>query len=165
LRSPSGASGELLSGATCRLEAKPGGGEVATAATAPFVSGAPHLPQKSDVGGVSALHFAQCFTSAFPHFAQKLLVEGLFVPHFEQGIALPGNQATRTSCIIRCREGAAGRGKANWTPLRLLLREERPRRAVPLRRCELEFCASQWDSLFPGPENPWRPRLRRVGNF
>ena len=103
------------------------------------MSGAPHLPQKSDVGGVSALHFAQCFTSAFPHFAQKLLVEGLFVPHFEQGIALPGNQATRTSCIIRCREGAAGRGKANWTPLRLLLREERPRRAVPLRRCEFEF--------------------------
>jgi hypothetical protein len=57
--------------------------------TASFVSGAPHLPQKSDVGGFSALHFAQCLASANPHFAQKLLVEGLFVPHFEQRIGAP----------------------------------------------------------------------------
>jgi hypothetical protein len=53
------------------------------------MSGAPHLPQKSDGGGFSALHFAQCLASALPHFAQKLLVEGLFVPHFEQRIGLP----------------------------------------------------------------------------
>ncbi len=71
------------------LEAKPGGGEVATAAPAPFLSGAPHLPQKSEVGGFSALHFVQVLVRAFPHFAQKLLVEGLFVPHFEQRIGLP----------------------------------------------------------------------------
>src|SRR6266478_8227606 len=94
LRSPSSVSGELLSGATRTLEADPCGVEVATAAPAPFVSGAPHLPQKSDVGGFSALHFAQCFASAFPHFAQKLFVEGLFVPHFEQRIDAPANQAT-----------------------------------------------------------------------
>src|SRR6195256_3764265 len=94
LRSPSSASGELLSGVMRTLEADPCGGEVATAAPAPFVSGAPHLPQKSDVGGFSALHFAQCFASAFPHFAQKLFVEGLFVPHFEQRIDAPANQAT-----------------------------------------------------------------------
>src|SRR5260370_32463783 len=86
LRSPSSASGELLSGATRTLEADHCDDEVAAAAPAPFVSGAPHLPQKSDVGGFSALHFAQCFASAFPHFAQKLFVEGLFVPHFEQRI-------------------------------------------------------------------------------
>jgi hypothetical protein len=71
------------------LKADPCDDEVATAAPPPFVSGAPHLPQKSDVSGFSALHFAQCFASAFPHFAQKLLVEGLFVPHFEQRIGLP----------------------------------------------------------------------------
>jgi len=86
LRSPSSASGELLSGATRTLEADSGDDEVAAAALAAFVNGVPHLPQKSDVGGFSALHFAQRFTSAFPHFAQKLLVVGLFVPHFEQRI-------------------------------------------------------------------------------
>jgi hypothetical protein len=53
------------------------------------MSGAPHLPQKSDVGGFSALHFAQGLVSAFPHFAQKLLADGLLVPHFEQRIGLP----------------------------------------------------------------------------
>jgi hypothetical protein len=77
------------------LEDDPCGVEVAPVAPAPFVSGAPHLPQKSDVGGFSALHFAQSFTSAFPHFAQKLFVEGLSVLHFEQRIdALrePGNR-------------------------------------------------------------------------
>jgi hypothetical protein len=71
------------------LEAKPGGGEVAAAAPAPFVSGAPHLPQKSDVGGFSALHFVQRLVSATPHFAQKLLADGLLFPHFEQRIGLP----------------------------------------------------------------------------
>ena len=86
-RSPSSASGELLSGATRTLETDPCGVEV-TAAPARFVSGAPHLPQKSDVGGFSVLHFAQCFASAFPHFAQKLFV-GLFVPHFEQRFDAP----------------------------------------------------------------------------
>src|ERR1700720_4824291 len=90
LRSPSivPASAEFCSGATCTPGANPGDDEVTAAAPASFVSGAPHLPQKSDVGGVSALHFAQCFARAFPHFAQKLFVEGLFVPHFEQRIAL-----------------------------------------------------------------------------
>jgi hypothetical protein len=68
------------------LEADSRGAEVAAAAPAPFVSGVPHLPQKSDVGGFSAPHFAQSFASGLPHFAQKLLVEGLFVPHFEQRI-------------------------------------------------------------------------------
>jgi hypothetical protein len=58
-------------------------------APAPFVSEAPHLPQKSDVGGFSALHFAQGLVSAVPHFAQKLLVDGLLVPHFEQHIDPP----------------------------------------------------------------------------
>jgi hypothetical protein len=77
------------------LEAAHSGDGVATAAPAPFVSGAPHLPQKSDVGGFSALHFVQCFASAFPHFAQKLFVEGLFVPHFAQRIHAPrANQTT-----------------------------------------------------------------------
>jgi hypothetical protein len=71
------------------LEADPCDDEVATAAPAPFASGVPHLPQKSDVGGFSAPHFAQCFASAFPHFAQKLSVEELFVPHFEQRIDVP----------------------------------------------------------------------------
>jgi hypothetical protein len=89
LRSPSSASGKPVSNATRTLEGDVCGDEVATAAPAPFVSGAPHLPQKSDVGGFSALHFAQRFTSAFPHFAQKSLVEGLFVPHFEQRIDAP----------------------------------------------------------------------------
>jgi hypothetical protein len=89
LRSPSIASGELLSGATRTLEADPCCVEVPATTPAPFVSGAPHFPQKSDVGGFSALHFAQCLESAFPHFAQKLFVEGLFVPHFEQRIGLP----------------------------------------------------------------------------
>src|SRR5579864_345778 len=89
LRSPSFASGELLSGATRTLEAAPSGDEVATASPAPFVSEAPHLPQKSDVGGFSALHFVQGLVSAFPHFAQKLLADGLLVPHFEQRIGLP----------------------------------------------------------------------------
>src|SRR5260370_4350807 len=88
LRSPSSDCGELLSGATRTLKAGPCAVEVATTAPAPFVSGAPHLPQKSDVGGFSALHFTQCFARAFPHFAQKLFVEGLFVPHFEQRIGL-----------------------------------------------------------------------------
>ena len=101
LRSPSSASGELLSGATRTLEADPCGVEVATAAPAPFASGAPHLPQKLDVGGFSALHFAQCFASAFPHFAQKLFVEGLFVPHFEQPIKSLGRQATGRSVVTR----------------------------------------------------------------
>src|SRR4029077_13056161 len=94
LRSPSIASAELLSGAMRTLEADACNDEVATAAPALFVSGAPHLPQKSDVGGFSALHFAQCFASAFPHFPQKLFVEGLFVSHFEQRIDAPANQAT-----------------------------------------------------------------------
>src|SRR5271167_1713824 len=88
LRSPSSASGELLSAATRTPRAKPGSDGVAAAAPAPFVSRVPHLPQKSDVGGFSALHFAHCFASASPHFAQKLLVDGLFVPHFEQRIEL-----------------------------------------------------------------------------
>jgi hypothetical protein len=52
------------------LEADPCDDEVATAAPAPFMSEAPHFPQKSDVGGFSALHFAQGLVSAFPHFAQ-----------------------------------------------------------------------------------------------
>jgi hypothetical protein len=56
LRTPSSASGELLSGATRTLEADPCDDEVTAAAPAPFVSGAPRLPQKSDVGGFSALH-------------------------------------------------------------------------------------------------------------
>ena len=95
LRSSSSTSGESLSGATRTLEAEPGGVEVAPAAPAPLVSGAPHLPQKSDVGGFSALHFAQGLVSAFPHFAQKLLADGLSVPHFEQRIGAPSaNQAT-----------------------------------------------------------------------
>ena len=89
LRSPSSASGELRSGATPALEADPFSVEVATAAPAPFASGAPHLPQKSDVGGFSALHLEQCLASAFPHFAQKLFVEGLLVPQLEQRIGLP----------------------------------------------------------------------------
>src|ERR1700720_3831678 len=71
LRSPSSASGEHRSGATPALEADPFSVEVATAAPAPFASGAPHLPQKSDVGGFSALHLEQCLASEFPHFAQK----------------------------------------------------------------------------------------------
>ena len=66
LRSPSAASGKLLSGATRTLETDPCGVEVTLAAPAPFVSGAPHLPQKSDVGGFSALHFAQCFAAGQP---------------------------------------------------------------------------------------------------
>jgi hypothetical protein len=78
------------------LDAEAGDNEVAAAATASLVSGAPHLPQKSEVGGFSVLHFAQCFVSAFPHFAQKLLVEGLFVPHFEQRIDYnPGSGVKR----------------------------------------------------------------------
>jgi hypothetical protein len=91
LRSPSSASAstEACSGATCTPEASPGDEEVATVAPAPFVSGAPHLPQKSDVGGFSALHFVQGLVSAFPHFAQKLFVEGLLVPQLEQRIGLP----------------------------------------------------------------------------
>jgi len=55
LRSPSitvAASG--CSGVTRILEADPRGDEVATAVSEPFVSGAPHLPQKSDAGGFSA---------------------------------------------------------------------------------------------------------------
>src|SRR5690242_17560255 len=88
LRSPSSASGELLSGATRTLEVNPCGVEVATSAPAPLASGAPHLPQKSDVDGFSALNFAQSFPSAFPHLAQKLFVEGLFVPQLEQRIGL-----------------------------------------------------------------------------
>src|SRR6266404_4587242 len=96
LRSPSIASGELLSGATRTLEASPSGDKVAPAAAAPFVSGAPHLPQKSDVVGLSVLHFAQSLVSAFPHFAQKLLADGLLVPHFEQRIDAPrANQANK----------------------------------------------------------------------
>jgi len=63
--------------------------EVTAAASALFVSGAPHLPQKSDVGGFSALHLAQGLVSALPHFAQKLLADGLLVPHFEQRIDAP----------------------------------------------------------------------------
>jgi hypothetical protein len=89
LRSPSSASDEPLSGATSTLEADPCVDEVAIVAPAPFASGAPHLPQKSDVGGFSAIHLAQCFASALPHFAQKLFVERLFVPHFEQRIDAP----------------------------------------------------------------------------
>src|SRR5258708_29873711 len=95
LRSPSSASGELPSGATHTREDALCGVEVATSPPAPFVSGAPPLPQKSDVGGFSALHFAQCFASAFPHFAQKLFVEGLFVPHFEQRIDAPREPGNR----------------------------------------------------------------------
>jgi hypothetical protein len=102
LRSPSSASGELLSGATRTLEAKLGDDEVTAAAPAPFVSGAPHLPQKSDVAGFSALHFAQCFASAVPHFAQKLLAGGLLVPHFEQRIDAPrANQTIDRSYITQ----------------------------------------------------------------
>src|SRR3984893_12592828 len=103
LRSPSSASGELLSGATRTLEADHCDDGVTAAAPAPFVSGAPHLPQKSDVGGFSALHFAQCFTSAFPHFEQKLLADGLLVPHLEQRIvdAPRANQATVRFYITR----------------------------------------------------------------
>src|SRR5208282_1247619 len=86
LRSPSSAaeSAMVCSGATPTSEAGHRGDDVAAAAPASLVSGAPHLPQKSEVGGLSALHFAHCLESAFPHFAQKLFVEGLFVPHFEQ---------------------------------------------------------------------------------
>src|SRR5712671_3056422 len=74
LRSPSSApaSAEVCSDATCTLEVSPGDEEVTAAAPAPFVSGVPHLPQKSDVEGFSVLQFAQSLESAFPHFAQKL---------------------------------------------------------------------------------------------
>src|ERR1700736_5620493 len=99
LRSPSSASGGLLSGVTRTLEANPCSGEVATAAPASFVRGAPHLPQKSDVSGFSAFHFAQCFASAFPPFAQKLLVEGLFVPHFEQRTVAPPRSQRLTGFV------------------------------------------------------------------
>src|SRR5271167_1611894 len=95
LRSPSSASGELLSGARRRFEADSGDDEVAAGAPASSASRAPHLPQKSEVGGFSALHCAQRLASALPHFAQKLLAEGLFVPHFEQRIGLPGNISDR----------------------------------------------------------------------
>src|SRR6202158_3825514 len=95
LRSPSSASGELLSGATRTLEADHCDDEVTAGAPAPFVSGAPHLPQKSDVVGFSALHFAQGLMSAFPHFAQKLFVEGLFVPQLEQRIDAPREPGNR----------------------------------------------------------------------
>src|SRR3984893_1914547 len=90
LRSPSiGVEASGCSGVTRTSEANACGDEIAPAVPAAFVSGAPHLPQKSDVGGFSALHFAQCLASADPHFAQKLLVEGLFVPHLEQRIGAP----------------------------------------------------------------------------
>jgi hypothetical protein len=68
------------------LEDNSSGAEIAAAAPEPFVSGVPHLPQKSEVGGFSALHFPQSLASELPHFAQKLLVEGLLVPHFEHRI-------------------------------------------------------------------------------
>ena len=64
------------------------------------MSGAPHLPQKSDVGGFFALHFTQCFMSALPHFAQKLLVGGLFVPHLEQLIEVPPGEPRRLTLFI-----------------------------------------------------------------
>ena len=100
LRSPSSAaeSAKVCSGATRTPDADPAGDEVAAAAPAPFVSGAPHLPQKSELGGFCSLHLAHCLASAFPHFAQKLFVEGLFVPHFEQRIEAPGSEATGLSC-------------------------------------------------------------------
>src|SRR5207302_2088331 len=109
LRSPSSASEELPSGATHTLEDALCGVEVATSPPAPFLSGAPHLPQKSDVGGFSALHFAQCFASAFPHFAQKLLADGLLVPHFEQRIDAPrANQETDRFYITQRRLPTSG---------------------------------------------------------
>jgi hypothetical protein len=86
LRSPSSACGELLSGATRNLEDNSSGAEIAAAAPEPFVSGVPHLPQKSEVGGLSALHFPQSSASELPHFAQKLFAEGLLAPHFEHSI-------------------------------------------------------------------------------
>jgi hypothetical protein len=87
LRSPSSAADEPRSGAT---RTPPGldPDHEAAAASAPFVSGVPHLPPKSEAGGFSVLHFAHGFASAFPHFEQKLFVDGLFVPHFEQRIEI-----------------------------------------------------------------------------
>src|SRR5579864_7953058 len=112
LRSPSIASEEVLSGVMPTLEAEPCGVEVATPACAPFVSGAPHMPQKSDVGGFSALHFAQGLVRALPHFAQKLLVDGLLVPHFEQRIDAPrANQATDRFYITQRRLPTSSRVK------------------------------------------------------
>jgi hypothetical protein len=60
--------------------------EVTAAASALFVSGAPHLPQKSDVGGFSALHLAQGLVSALPHFAQKLLADPMFCKDMIDGV-------------------------------------------------------------------------------
>jgi hypothetical protein len=68
------------------LEDNSSGAEIAAAAPEPFVSGVPHLPQKSEVGGLSEPHFAQSLASELPHFAQKLFAEGLLVPHFEHRI-------------------------------------------------------------------------------
>src|SRR5579862_4829998 len=80
LRSPSASPGSVGSSAARTPEVRADGDEVGTAVAS--LSGAPHLPQKSDAGAFSALHFAHCFASAFPHFAQKLFVEGLLASHF-----------------------------------------------------------------------------------
>jgi len=129
-RSPSSASGELRSGATPALEADPFSVEVATAAPAPFVSGVPHLPQKSDVDGFSALHCAQCFASAFPHFAQKLLAEGLLVPHFEQRICLPNRGLIRFLYHAHASKGIAA-SRQQRTGLYDAFSQQSPRLHLP----------------------------------
>jgi len=121
LRSPSSASGELLSGPTRTRDANPSGAEVAGAVPVALVSGAPHLPQKSEVDGFSALHFAQCLASAFPHLWQKLLVEGLFVPHVEQRIDAPTRTKRPTAFVSsEASYGPAGsEGATQRAPLRV----------------------------------------------
>jgi hypothetical protein len=72
----------------------------------------PQSSQNADEGAFSAPHLGQRLDNGLPHAAQNFLFVVLSVPHLVQRIALPGNRATRPSCITRRREGAAGCRKA-----------------------------------------------------
>jgi hypothetical protein len=72
-------------------------------------SAAAHSMQKFAVALFDAPHEGHCSGSGAAHPSQNFAPAGFSEAHLEQRIALPGSQATSSSCITRRREGAAGR--------------------------------------------------------